>query len=174
MREAGDLQSLPISSLESSVDRPPRIGRSRRAGLNGHGDLASVADCMCSCEAEHALVTSNVKTRLTHEVLGLSRAFVELSRWTQLVGKELPEGAEFCEDVAVLLLTLNFHFLYAIAKVVDRGGLLEGGRERIEQEGLAFPDSLREIDFDGRRFLCVPFLDERFRQRESAAEDGNC
>lgn len=113
---------------EGTVGAGAETRRHGRSRVGASPQLADVAlPVPIAIPVQDALL-AGVEAGLAKEVLGLVRSFNQLGRRAKLVGKEIPEGADFCESVSVLLGLLGFQFTYAIAQLVDRGSWSLSGR----------------------------------------------
>lgn len=129
------------------------------AALNGDLGFAKRADEQRVVLAQDALL-AGIEARLAEEVRGLVAALDQFGRRTQLIGKELPEGAHFCKAVTGLLGLLGFQFAYALGKGLDRPIFVDDGAEYLRELSLSLNDLIREVDLDGRRFLAVALIEQ--------------
>lgn len=162
------MHELPISST-------PKAGTSNDAGCCGCGmqpDLAQAAVGKIPLQAQDALLAS-IEARLTHEVRGLVAALDQFGRRAQTIGKDIPEGAKFCQLVTGSLALLGFQFAYAFGKGLDTPIFFDDGAKYLADLGLSLDEFVREVTLDGRRFLAVALIDQELPQLNRAADAGD-
>lgn len=111
-------------------------------------------------DAQNALL-ANIEARLAKEVLRLISPLGEFASRAQLIGKEIPESAQFCKLITGFLALSSLHIAYAIRQMADTPIFLDDGREYLAKLGLELHELVREVDLDGRRFLAVALIDEK-------------
>ncbi len=105
--------------------------------------------------------------------MGLIRALNQFGLRAQLIGKDAPDRADFCQAVASLLSLSSLQFAYALAKSMERGIFVDGGRQYLAELHLGVQDLFREVSLEGRRFLAVALVDERSGNRSHGPQGGH-
>lgn len=162
-------KSLPVGSAERAVSAN---GLDARGGSDGRIPLAYRAHGVPVIDTEHALLAS-VEARLTDEVWGLIRSLSEFSRRTQLIGKEAPESADFCQVITTFLGLSSLQFASALSNSMVRGIFRDGGSQYLTELGLNVKDLFREVDLDGQRFLAVALTDKRLGEVDGDGKRGD-
>jgi hypothetical protein len=101
-----------------------------------------------------------MEARLTREVKGLIGTLSQFGSRAQLISEELPVGAEFSKRVTLLLALLSLQLANALGQGLDKPIFFDDGALYLKQLGLGLDDFIREVDLDGRRFLCVALTDQ--------------
>ena len=162
----------------SPVSAPPGRGAAHGAcgGFAASGsvqaDLAQAAVGDVALQAQDALLSA-IEARLTKEVRGLVAALDQFGRRAQLIGKDIPEGAKFCQLVTSSLALLGFQFAYSFNKGLDTPIFFDDGAKYLADLGLSLDEFVREVSLDGRRFLAVALIDQELPKLDSAADAGD-
>lgn len=104
---------------------------------------------------------ADIEARLTQEVIDLATVLLKFSRRTRLIGKELPDTAQFGQLITRLLSLSSLHVAQALLKDSNVPLLSDNGAEYLSKLGLHLKDFIREIRLDDRRFLAIAILDAR-------------
>ena len=123
-------------------------------------DTANAALGISAQDAQNTLL-ADIEARLAKEVLRLISPLGEFASRAQLIGKEIPESAQFCKLITGFLALSSLHVAYAIRQMADTPIFLDDGREYLAKLGLELHELVREVDLDGRRFLAVALIDKK-------------
>lgn len=134
--------------------------------------LAGPASGVVVNDVQNALLAS-IETRLTEEVRRLVVALDQFSGRAQLIGKELPESAQFGKAVTGFLALLSFQFAYALRKDLDKPILFDDGAEYLRGLGLTLEQAFREVSLDGRRYSAVACVDNGLDDIDKRAGRGD-
>lgn len=165
-------EQLPISG-EGVVVASEEVGVDGIARLDLHLAATAGADAESALNAQDALLLADIEARLTDEVRGLVSALHQFGSRAQLIGKEIPEGAQFCKSVTALLTLLGFQLAYSFGKGLDEPIFFDDGAEYLRKLNLSLGDFVRELTLDGRRFLAVALVDEKLGQVCGAGDGGD-
>lgn len=144
-------------------------------GLDGCDSGSGVADgaaAVASSDAKNALLAS-IEARLAQEVLRLIGPVQEFGRRAQLIGKEIPDSAQFCKLITGFIGLSAFQLAYAIRQMADTPIFVDDGREYLAKLGLQLHDVIREVDLDGRRFLAIALIDQKAAQFGNTLSEGD-
>ena len=134
--------------------------------------MADGAAAITANDAQNALL-SNIEARLADEVLRLIDPIHEFGRRAQLIGKEIPDSANFCKLVTGFLGMASFQIAYALRKMADTPIFLDDGAGYLRKLGLELDDLFREVNLDGRKFLAVALVDQQPAKFDEASAKGN-
>ncbi|WP_423933213.1 hypothetical protein [Comamonas sp. 23] len=142
-------------------------------GLDLQAGIAASAFGVVPAELQDAAVLSDIEARLAEEVRQLIAALSQFSGRAQLIGKEIPDGADFCKLVTRFLGLLGFQLAHALGKGLNKPIFFDDGAEYLRELHLGLSDFVREINLDGRRFLAVALLDEVSCQVGGSGDGGD-
>lgn len=134
------------------------------AGAPSHDTMIGVPDLAFGVtDGAHGVAVADLQdaylvrmeARLTYEVKGLIGTLSQFGSRAQLISEELPVGAEFSKRVTLLLALLSLQLANALGQGLDKPIFFDDGALYLKQLGLSLNDLIREVDLDGRRFLCV-------------------
>lgn len=139
------------------------------AGAGGGGDLSAdlaqrALPIPLTVAPEHDLLSADIEARLTQEMDGLVNALSQFARRAQAIGEELPPGRHLDKAVTLLFSLVGFQLANAFMRDTKGFGLLSCCPEYMEQLHLKLSDAVREVRFDGRRFLAVALVDQQAGQ----------
>ena len=153
--------------------RVAAAGLGRRGGSDLRSSFAVGAVAPEALNSQDALLLADIEARLTEEVRGLVSALHQFGSRAQLIGKEIPEGAQFCKSVTALLTLLGFQLAYSFGKGLDEPIFFDDGAEYLRKLNLSLGDFVRELTLDGRRFLAVALVDQQLGQLCSTGDGGD-
>jgi hypothetical protein len=124
------------------------------------GAFAQVADATEFPNVQNALFVG-IEARLTQIMLWLVGPLREFARRTELIRKEIPDGAQFCKFISASLVKLAFHFANAFLSSAQENAFVGDGVVYLKELGLSLHDFVREINLDGRKFQAVTLIDRK-------------
>lgn len=150
------------NSIPAQVNAAPGGAPADDAGLsltNPTACFAGGTHGMAITDLQNKLL-ARLEARLTGEVIGLINALSQFGNRAELIRAELPGNAEFCKSVTGLLALVGFQFANALGQGLNKPIFFDDGALYLRQLGLGLDDLIREVDLDGRRFLCVALIDQ--------------
>lgn len=123
-------------------------------------DGAGVFPCSPAEGSQQHSFDPAVEARLAHEVRGLVDALIQFGAGFKAIG-EASSGDDLGKVVALMLQLFCAQFANVLLKGGDPEALLGDFAEKLVRSGLKFEEAFREVEFDGRKFLCIAFMNER-------------
>lgn len=142
-----------------------------RVAGNGEAGLAEGAVGGVLSDVQNALLAS-IEARLADEVLRLIDPIHQFGVRAQLIGKEIPDGAQFCKLITSLLALTAFQHAYALRQMADTPIFVDDGAGYLRKLGLELKDLFREVELDGRKFMAVALIDQQTADLDKASSKG--
>ncbi|MEJ2767580.1 hypothetical protein [Mycetohabitans sp. B46] len=119
---------------------------------------------------EDGFDVSLVEATLTDEVRRLQFALCQFGRRLQRVSEDIPAGHDFSKLVTSTFGLLGFQLAYAVGQICNPSVFLDDGREYLGEAELCLQELFRELNLDGRDYLCIAKVGPRPYQSHDAVE----